>query len=366
MMNSAHSARRGSPLAGTGVLERPRYYPRQLITPSDMTLEQRYFRDRLRRHNRLLHGWGVVCGAQVCRVAGPGQRGAEPWLLRVSSGYILGPHGDEILIQKEVTIDLRSLGGRGEPDCPGSEGSDPWCAPILVKPDDSPVYLAVRFDENMSRPVRVQPGGCGCDDSGCEYSRWTDGYRFGLLPGCPTSHLTPPNLDDLMKGLLPSCPECPVDPWVVLARVEFDAEGSITVIDNCSCRRMAVSFASAWWQCQNATLDAVVETVAVEQGQKKAKLVVTGKRLSDVCGADLGEGVVVRHLNVVSPERIEIECDIMPDAAPGSRTLRLTTCCEGTVSKEDALKIGRGAPPEKRPRKRAREEQAEEEGGPAR
>ena len=50
------------------VVELPRYYPRQLITPDDLTLEQDYFLARHRRHNRLLHGWGVVCGALVCPV----------------------------------------------------------------------------------------------------------------------------------------------------------------------------------------------------------------------------------------------------------------------------------------------------------
>ncbi len=30
-------------------MERPRYFPRQLITPVEMTLEQTYFRDKLRR-----------------------------------------------------------------------------------------------------------------------------------------------------------------------------------------------------------------------------------------------------------------------------------------------------------------------------
>jgi hypothetical protein len=349
MMNRAH---RGNSLAGTGVLERPRYYPRQLITPTDMTLEQKYFRDRLRRHNRLLHGWGVVCGATVCRVPASTGSAAEPWMVRVTPGYILGPHGDEILIQKDATIDLRTLSSGGGPECDGGENLDPWCAPISMKPDNSPVYLAVRFEENMSRPVRVQPGGCGCDDSGCEYSRWTDGYRFGLVSECPTTHLTPPDLDDLMKGLLPSCPECPIDPWVVLARVEFDGEGTITAIDNCSCRRMAVSFARAWWQCQNSAIEAEVQTVTAAPGQKNLKLVVNGRGFSDVCGVDLGEGVTVRHVNVVSPERIEVECDVAPEAAPGPRTLRLTTCCAGAVAKENAIVVGRTEPPpERRPRR---------------
>ena len=51
-----------------GKLERPRYFPRKLITDAEMTLEQEYFRNRMRTHNRMLHGWGVVCGAKVCRV----------------------------------------------------------------------------------------------------------------------------------------------------------------------------------------------------------------------------------------------------------------------------------------------------------
>src|SRR4051812_27903490 len=46
---------------------RPRYFPRQLITPDDLSLEADYFRDALRRMRRMLWGYGVVCGAVVCR-----------------------------------------------------------------------------------------------------------------------------------------------------------------------------------------------------------------------------------------------------------------------------------------------------------
>jgi len=64
------------------IAELPRYYPRQLITPDDLTLEQNYFRDRMRRHNRLLHGWGVACGAIVCPATTPNPDGTMsfvPW-----------------------------------------------------------------------------------------------------------------------------------------------------------------------------------------------------------------------------------------------------------------------------------------------
>src|SRR5260370_39362995 len=83
------------------IAELPRYYPRQLITPADLTLEQDYFRDRMRRHNRLLHGWGVVCGATVCPVQivnADGTVSYAPWQVQVQPGYILGPYGDEIIM----------------------------------------------------------------------------------------------------------------------------------------------------------------------------------------------------------------------------------------------------------------------------
>src|SRR5436305_1278874 len=95
---------------GQVALELPRYYPRQLLTPVELTLEQQYFRDRLRRHNRLLHGWGVVCGGAVCRVPDTTANQAQPWKVRVQTGYVLGPYGDEILIDHEQIVDLRTVG----------------------------------------------------------------------------------------------------------------------------------------------------------------------------------------------------------------------------------------------------------------
>jgi hypothetical protein len=80
-----------------GLLERPRYFPRQLITSTDLTLEATYFRDKLRRHNRLLHGWGVVCGLLVCPVRSADGTALEPWTVMVEPGYALGPCGDEVL-----------------------------------------------------------------------------------------------------------------------------------------------------------------------------------------------------------------------------------------------------------------------------
>lgn len=92
------------PQNGNGTLLRPRYFDRQQLVADDLNLGQQYFRARLRRHNRFLHGWGVVCGA-VVQQADPG---GNPWLMRVSEGYAVTPRGDEIYIPPRATIDIEA------------------------------------------------------------------------------------------------------------------------------------------------------------------------------------------------------------------------------------------------------------------
>ena len=193
---------------GGGTLQRPRYFPRQLITPEEMNLEATYFRDRMRRHNRLLHGWGVVCGAAVCPVPRTASDGAwydvqplsehkasydecapcdgwEPWKVVVTPGYILGPYGDEIVIAAPVTVDLRRRCTPGLSGADSCRSPDPWCSDVTAPGADSPLFVAVRYEEVMSRPVRIPAAGCGCEDLECDYSRWCDGLRDLHADGVP-------------------------------------------------------------------------------------------------------------------------------------------------------------------------------------
>lgn len=246
----------------TSIAELPRYYPRQLITPADLTLEQDYFRDRMRRHNRLLHGWGVVCGALVCPVAVTNSDQTVsycPWVVKVQPGYILAPYGDEIILDCARTVDVRTQGVSGVTGQPCVDTPDPWCTQVFTPPADtspSVYYIAVKYQQSMTRPVRVQPVGCGCDDSSCEYSRWHDGYQIGVLKTCPQCNACDPAVtvpqpvfENLVHGGVPACPDCTCGPWVCLAVVTVNADGTIAQIDNCSCRRMVISYANFWWKC---------------------------------------------------------------------------------------------------------------------
>ncbi|MBN1657585.1 MAG: hypothetical protein JXA93_04240 [Anaerolineae bacterium] len=244
-----------------GRLERPRYFPRQLITHEIMTLEANYFRQRLRLHNRLLHGWGIVCGATVCPAVNPDDNQALlPWHVTITRGYILGPYGDEILIDDDQVIDLRTAGAVRVSGEYYAEAYDPWCTQPPVDDLSGPLYVAVRYKEVMARLVRAQPAGCGCEETPCEYSRWQDGYEIGILTTCPPGQVETwqdrsgqwveclpannggeneeQNPDERCQW--PAYPPCPDTPWVVLAKVAFEADGTIprAKIDNCACRRI--------------------------------------------------------------------------------------------------------------------------------
>ncbi len=221
-------------------LERVRYFPRQLITADDMTAEQTYFRQRDRRHNRFLHGWGVVCGLSVEAIDDKD----HPWRVRVCPGYAISPQGDEISVPDPVLFDIDT----GASNC---EPCQPWPCPPSFNVNDSTrrngeVYLAIRHAECDSRPVRVHAMGCGCDEMLCEYSRVRDDFELRVLRELPASHKEAMQDDlqwqnvfrDWVKGTgedrlrappAPPCPRCPEEPWVVLARIRLPAKPDVAI-----------------------------------------------------------------------------------------------------------------------------------------
>src|SRR5205823_14328173 len=55
----------GCPSCETAPFTRNHYFTGKLLVERDFTDEQRYYVEKMRHHNRRLHGWGVVCGLRV-------------------------------------------------------------------------------------------------------------------------------------------------------------------------------------------------------------------------------------------------------------------------------------------------------------
>jgi hypothetical protein len=226
------------------LLERVKFFNRQLLTADDMVTDQDYFRQKLRRHNRFLHGWGVVCGLEVTAVPTTDL----PWRVKIDSGYALGPFGDEIYVAEPVYLNLARCGPGAAPDP---------CEPDRLHPaattSGGPLYVAIKYAECMARPVRAMPAGCACEEEACEYSRIRDSFQIECLDALPASHQgqAGPTLCELISDqLLLPCPPCPTEPWVVLAAITLpspDIDITIDItderIDNMSPRRQLFSTA---------------------------------------------------------------------------------------------------------------------------
>jgi hypothetical protein len=327
-----------------GTLERPRFFPRQLVTPAELNLASAYVLERMRLHNRLLHGWGVICGAQVCRVAGS-DGSAQPWKVKIRPGHLIDGCGNDVTIDCDRIVDLRAAGTVVAGGDPSGEIRDPWCSDVWTDSDGGRIWLAVCYKQIAARPVRTQPTGCGCDDTSCEYSRWVDGYEVRRLDECPPSHRgAPPSLDDLratLSGPLPDCSPCPDDPCVVLAAIDVDADGTITAIDNCSCRRMVASTAAFWWRCGGVvTINAVTVTPdgAITPGMT-GEVKVTGDNLHDDLTVDLGSGVQVGTATIDSAGALIVPFTIGEDAKAGDRTVTISTKDCSMATWENALTV---------------------------
>jgi len=220
-------------------LERVNFFNRQLLTADDMTTERDYFLQKLRRHNRFMHGWGVVCGLPVTAAPISG----TPWRVQIGSGYALGPYGDEIFVGDPVHFDLAACltGGATNPCEPNMTASGGAGTQTVA-------YLAIKYAECLARPVQVASSGCGCDNDPCQYSRIRDSFQIQCLAQLPPQHTITTTLCQVVRGgVLAPCPPCPTDPWVVLAKINLPSSQNMNItnssIDNVSVRRVILSTA---------------------------------------------------------------------------------------------------------------------------
>ena len=176
-------------MATPGALVRPTWQAGEGLTAGALCLEQRYRLQRLRRHLRLVHGWGVVCGLTLVE-ANDGVAGD----LIVCPGYGIGPCGDEILLDTLLRFNLNEY-------C--------WTRPLRVHTERAWIGLEATL-EQAAYAEGIGPAcgcGCGCDYAdGLQVSRWVDAVKVVVSwtppPSAPTGF-------DICGRDAPPFPECP-------------------------------------------------------------------------------------------------------------------------------------------------------------
>lgn len=207
------------PSGPPGALKRPGYREGNYLAHSDLALEQRYLRQRLRRHNRHLHGWGVVCGLNVV----PGNDARRPWLILVCPGYAIGPYGDEIKVDYAVPVNVSDY---------------LWLQPLDADPPPSLIYVGIQYAEMLEDPVDSRLPECGCNET-AQFSRIRDGFRVDILWSLPPA--LDPEPVDLCNPGAQVCPPCPESPDLILASVQLPVGQADPItadlIDNFTFRR---------------------------------------------------------------------------------------------------------------------------------
>ena len=128
------------------------------LRAADLQLEQAYRLERARRHNRLLHEWGIVCGLWVAAAADP----ARPWALYVCPGFAIGPYGDEIEVRERTLVNVRDF---------------LWAKPPEGKLELRRAFVAIRYRERPRRLAALPGTPCACDHPEYAASRVADGFE---------------------------------------------------------------------------------------------------------------------------------------------------------------------------------------------
>jgi hypothetical protein len=155
-----------------GPFQRNNFFTGKLLLERDFVDEQDYFIDKNHLHNKLLHGWGVVCGLKVKQHANASCRDR---FVCIEPGLALDCCGHEILVREEECFDLLSL--------PSMKG-------LLLENDPESFHdlqVCIRFKECGTEPIPVLYDECGCDDTRCLPNRILESFEVDVIVDPPAT-----------------------------------------------------------------------------------------------------------------------------------------------------------------------------------
>lgn len=284
--------------------ERARYFHGMLMTDRDFREEQRYHNEKRKLLNRMLQGWGVVCGLKIEPTSDPGSK------IVVTPGLALDCAGNEIFVCDPYELDvigiIKSCVTPKNNSTPAGE-----CADEERQKQENKWYVVIKYHEVPTDPVPVYAPNGGCEGKVCEYSRTREGYCIelshvsDLSVECPERLRKPKDPDApctkykdkkdeirefLCEQLLMPCPDdCCDDPQVVLGSVTF--EGGITsktivkkdMINNWDCRKYVIScgLLQHWMKLlapENVPFEAIIDYALLGAGCESSEEAVEAFR----------------------------------------------------------------------------------------
>jgi hypothetical protein len=108
---------------GALLLERNRYYTGKFMTARDFQGEQDYLRSRSQLHNRLMHGWGIVCGLEVMEHP---QIDCRNTTVIVKAGVAMDGCGREVVLVEDTVFEVprKVVNGSAPVHPPAHDGLD--------------------------------------------------------------------------------------------------------------------------------------------------------------------------------------------------------------------------------------------------
>lgn len=226
--------------------KRTRYFHGLLLTDRDFREEQIYHNEKRKLLNRMLHGWGVVCGLGI-QATSP-----ESSKIIITPGMALDCRGNEIVVCENFEVDIKK-----EDICPASSEKDPCVG--MEKDKECKYYIAIKYHEVPTDPVPVYTPGGGCEEKACDYSRIREGFCVKLFKTPPCHAILPEDglvkdIAGCLQGDKPSeqkttcikkvqdsfceqpypCPACCCEgePYVVLGSIDFKStQCAVTTIN---------------------------------------------------------------------------------------------------------------------------------------
>ncbi len=160
--------------------ERPNYFCGHLLTDADLTLDQRYFREKNKLYNRALHGHGIVCGLRLtCDHDCPGG-------ILIDKGYAIDDCGNDLVVCEpmrfpvlDVLINKGYLIEEPQVDPCTTEEKPPECEVPQC------FYVTICYQEEQTDFTTPFVAGCRPKLSECEPQRTRETVVFDAIDALP-------------------------------------------------------------------------------------------------------------------------------------------------------------------------------------